>query len=119
MKKLPDPTRRTFKQLERPAPKHTEGPWRVTLPGDVPGSEFPTKPAVQRGREGGFTVQGLSKEKEVADAILIAAAPDLFDALAAFLEYSDYASHDIVFSDGAAGHRIEAARKAIQKARGE
>jgi hypothetical protein len=55
--------------------KHTPGPWKF-LPRE---SRF--RPAVQRGTEGAFSVSGLTNEREDADAILIAAAPDLLEAL--------------------------------------
>ena len=55
--------------------KHTPGPWRLAwVPEGV-------KPIVQRGKEGWFEVCGMSAEREHADAHLIAAAPDLLEAL--------------------------------------
>lgn len=54
--------------------KFTPGPWRLTM-------EDGRHPIVQRGTEGGFQVCGMSDEKEDADAHLIAAAPDLYEAL--------------------------------------
>lgn len=55
--------------------RHTPGPWRV-IPPDCGG-----KPAVQRGTEGGFLVAGFDADREMADANLIAAAPDEHAAL--------------------------------------
>jgi hypothetical protein len=54
---------------------HTPGPWRY-LPGDGPAF----RPLVMHD-EGGFIVQGRSREREEADAKLIAAAPDLLKQL--------------------------------------
>ena len=57
------------------AVSHTPGPWRYRKGDDV----LPA--VVQRGDEGGFVVQGLSRERAEADARLIAAAPDLLAEL--------------------------------------
>lgn len=76
---------------------HTPGPWRFE-----PGDKF-TKPYVVRGREGGFQVMGLSTEREEADAKLIAAAPDLLEALEA-----------MVFAAGAVAVPHEGERKCLQ-----
>lgn len=50
--------------------RHTPGPWRAgkTAEGSV---------VVQRGKEVGFRVIGTYIENEMADALVIAAAPDL------------------------------------------
>lgn len=56
-------------------PKHTPGPWYVRL-NDTNGH-----PAVIRGSEGGFVVMGLRRQREEADACLIAAAPEMFECL--------------------------------------
>lgn len=55
--------------------KHTQGPWRFIAP-----DEFNCRPIVQRGSQGGFQIYGLDRETEIADAQLIAAAPDLLEA---------------------------------------
>lgn len=55
--------------------KHTPGPWRFE-----PRDGF-RPPYVVRGKEGGFAVLGRSPDQEDADARLIAAAPELLDAL--------------------------------------
>jgi hypothetical protein len=55
---------------------HTPGPWSY-LPGDGPA----WRPGVQRGLEGGFIVQGLTRDREEADARLIAAAPEMLETL--------------------------------------
>ncbi len=54
---------------------NTPGPWTF-----VPREEY-RGPLVQRGREGGFYVQGSSERREDADARLIASAPMLLEAL--------------------------------------
>lgn len=56
--------------------QHTPGPWEY-----IPGEEPAFLPRVQRGIEGEFVVMGLSRYREEADARLIAAAPDLLEAL--------------------------------------
>ena len=58
--------------------KHTPGPWRVE-------TEYGPHPYVVRAHEGGFVVMGLSHEREIADARLIGAAPDLLHAAQAAL----------------------------------
>lgn len=95
--------------------KHTPGPWRY-IPGML-GAKFP--PAVQRGSEGGFLVEGVTREQEDADARLISAAPDLLEALEAFLRApsvgsSGPGSATIVVQD----FNLRAARAAIAKATG-
>ena len=55
--------------------KHTQGPWTLFPRSELGG------PIVQRRNEGGFEVRGLSHESEDADACLIAAAPELLEAL--------------------------------------
>jgi hypothetical protein len=57
---------------------HTPGPW--TYREGYRGTE---EYVVQRGHEGGFVVEGLSKERAEADARLIAAAPELLEVLKA------------------------------------
>ena len=61
---------------------HTPGPWTF-----IPADEFWVKPAIQRGKEGGMVIEGLSAASEEADARLIAAAPDLLSALNAMLTH--------------------------------
>lgn len=53
--------------------KHTEGPWELI--------EWDDRwPAVQRQKEGGFQVIGTNPKSALADARLIASAPDLLEA---------------------------------------
>ena len=56
--------------------QHTPGPWSY-----LAGDGLAWRPSVQRATEGGFVVVGLSRDREEADAKLIAAAPDLLDEL--------------------------------------
>ena len=53
----------------------TPGPWRYVEP------EGSWKPAVQRGAEGGFSVHGMSSEREIADAKAISMLPEIIDEL--------------------------------------
>jgi hypothetical protein len=89
--------------------QHTSGPWRY-LPGD--GLEWRT--SVQRGTEGGFVVRGTSREREEADAKLIAAAPELLEAL---IECEYMIDHCLFGCD--AENAKAKARAAIAKATGE
>lgn len=54
--------------------KFTKGPW-------ICGLDF-NYPHVQRGMSGGFKVIAANAEQAMADAILIAAAPEMYDMLA-------------------------------------
>ena len=56
--------------------QHTPGPWSY-----LAGDGLAWRPSVQRATEGGFVVVGLSRNREEADAKLIAAAPELLEAL--------------------------------------
>jgi hypothetical protein len=64
--------------------QHTPEPWRY-----LPGDGLAWRPSVQRATEGGFVVQGSSREREEADAKLIAAAPDLLEALKKLCDMAD------------------------------
>ena len=55
--------------------KHTPGPWHYQ-----PGRNS-RPPYVIRGSEGGFVVVGMTADRQEADAALIAAAPELLEAL--------------------------------------
>ncbi|MFY4005997.1 hypothetical protein [Achromobacter denitrificans] len=61
--------------------KHTPGPWRYQ-----PGRDS-RPPYVIRGSEGGFVVVGMTADRQEADAALIAAAPELLEALEAEEEW--------------------------------
>lgn len=96
---------------------HTPGPWRL-----IPPEEGHHTPLVQRGTEGGFSVLGVSRDRELADARLIAAAPDLLAALieAEFIVKSAATKEKITNSlDGTARHAYANIKAAIKKARGE
>jgi hypothetical protein len=92
---------------------HTPGPWRY-LPGDVPAF----RPIVQRGSEGGFIVQGLSREREDADAKLIAASPELLEALEELVEIASVLEPTCLGDGRAKENRIDRARAAIALATG-
>lgn len=96
-KKKAAPKKATVKQV------HTPGPWKVIPPGHGHKTEW------QYGADESYT----SLETRPADAHLIAAAPELLDALVSIL-----ASYD---ANDTAGIReeIERSRSAIAKARGE
>ena len=84
--------------------QHTPGPWRY-----LPGDGLAWRPSVQRATEGGFVVQGSSREREEADAKLIAAAPDLLEAL----------QHLMVAHGEQLDYAFQQAQEAIAKATGE
>lgn len=88
--------------------KHTAGPWRV-IPRD---GKFPN--AVQRGSEGGFEVRGMDNETEDADTHLIAAAPELLEALVAVETLFGHLASDCTQKEW-----LDRARAAIDKATGE
>jgi hypothetical protein len=81
--------------------KHTAGPWRAYVDGD-------RSPVVQRGRSGGFVVHDTDWERANADALLIAAAPDLLNAIEVLTAAAE-----------SFGIPCDAARAAISRARGE
>lgn len=85
--------------------QHTPAPWR-----HEPGRDG-KPPYVVRGSEGGFVVMGMAAERQEADAALIAAAPELLEALEVVL----HLCHVIKAPDGPA---LDKARAAIAKARG-
>lgn len=87
---------------------HTPGPWRI-----IPRAHERNGPCIQRGREGGFMVKGMSSEAEDADARLIAAAPDL---LAACKEAEEQLS--IMAASPASNWWVQKLRAAIAKAEG-
>lgn len=74
--------------------KHTPGPWSY-LPGNGPALH----PAVQRGTEGGFIVQGLSRESEEADARLIAVAPEMLALLERWVSDPETISPNSIVED--------------------
>lgn len=82
--------------------KHTPGPWLIEKDGSA---EHRNKANVIRGADGTMIVYGQAND---ADARLIAAAPDLLDALQVML---DAAQHDIT-------QECDIARAAIAKAIG-
>ena len=84
--------------------KHTPGPWICFVP-------FKGRyPIVQRGRSGGFQVIAVNKDSALADARLIAAAPELLEALKEFVNNSSVQS--------GFPSLCEEAEKAITKAEG-
>lgn len=84
--------------------KHTPGPWRYEAGRDG------RPPYVIRGTEGGFVVVGMTADRQEADARLIAAAPELLQALEAIV------NDPYVAALGSLGMR---AKRVIAKARGE
>lgn len=68
-----DPGAVEFVQRPDDLVPHTPDKWRINA--------WDGRIYVQRGLEGGFVVQGLSRARELADARLIAAAPTMLKAL--------------------------------------
>jgi hypothetical protein len=80
----------------------TKGEWRI-----LEGYGRSRGYAVQRGNSGGFVVQGVDDGVALADAYLIIAAPDLFNALETLTAYC-----------ALKGIPTDAAQAALTKARG-
>jgi hypothetical protein len=92
---------------------HTKGPWKYEAP-----REF-ADPLVIRGLSGGFAVMDYDKERAIADAKLIAAAPDLLSALESINIHACYASEEDIDSRESVLLAIgDIARAAIKKATG-
>lgn len=89
--------------------KHTPGPWRY-----METNGMRDKPAVQRGSEGGFLVYGSSAEREEADARLISAAPDMYEALKDMIAAQMYVDDSDPVIEA-----TKRARAAIAKAEGQ
>jgi hypothetical protein len=86
--------------------KHTPGPWSCRIDPDH-------AVIVQRGHSGGFVVSDLDIERAVADACLIAAAPDL---LAAVVQLEVLASRLVGPEAAICYYELTEARAAIAKA---
>jgi hypothetical protein len=98
--------------------KHTPGPWRIVRTSDYTSDPEDTDIQSIEGANGDsvyFTDSGYYRPRE-ADARLIAAAPDLLEALRGVLDHFDpYATPGYEENEQA----YEAARDAIRKATGE
>lgn len=95
--------------------KFTPGPWKYKK-GRKSHHEWSNLFTAKRGRTFLFGCEGLSE----SDSHLIAAAPDLYAALSLFMEYNELMDE----GDDVAGmlkyaELMEAAPKALSKARGE
>lgn len=97
--------------------KHTPGPWRVDEGGTEMGGKFSINTASQYVAE---TIGGFEDGVQEANALLIAAAPDLLESLRAFVSPWDGDSVEEIESQSglATSVRIEQARAAIAKATG-
>ena len=94
----------------------TPGPWRYRKGDNL------SCPYVIRGTEGGFAVMGLSRSREEADARLIAAAPELLEALQEIVDFPmDFFDRDDAekVQITVTGWHLKKAISAIAKARGE
>lgn len=105
---------------------HTPGPWRlhfwaenVGISADRPKQrDCETVATVYRGPE--TASYATDREKADANARLIAAAPDLLEALDGVIGFiDDLALLGGMTANGGAQERLDAARAAIAKARGE
>lgn len=106
------------------AEKHTPGPWHVGQ-GNGEGSIF-SDDGRMRLETGGTTLypiceinHGWSKDEDDANARLIAAAPDLLEALTLALPYVEMAEHDEAYKRGEVAKMVRTMREAIAKAIGE
>ncbi|MFY2945848.1 hypothetical protein ACOTJB_23805 [Achromobacter xylosoxidans] len=96
---------------------HTPGPWRYEAGRDG------RPPYVIRRTEGGFVVVGMTADRQEADARLIAAAPELLEALQKLLDLQ-VAKKELEYLDKGIGTKTPnaawlEARAAVAKARGE
>jgi hypothetical protein len=92
--------------------KHTEGPWRLIHTYDIDRKTLEKcnhRYGVQMRDAGGFVLHEGANPK--ANASLIAAAPELYEAL-------DELSRHVQFIVGIAPHYSEMAEAALKKARG-
>lgn len=106
--------------------KHTPGPWiadidahyadglPLTILSATSGDGIAgvAGHAAPDGDDGGAT------DKTYANARLIAAAPELLDALALALPYVEMAEHDAAYSPGTVARMVKTIRAAIAKAEG-
>jgi hypothetical protein len=89
--------------------RHTPGPWRMTFEPPTPDYEYPYMRLSAGADDDFFEITGIIQE---ANARLIAAAPDLLEALRGIIRAdNDY--------DGIGTTEMKAARAAIRKATGE
>lgn len=93
--------------------KFTPGPWRL-----IPRDAANRPPAVQRGAQGGFVVNGLDAATEDADARLIASAPMLLEALKSIVDDYEFCKAHPAWGDRGESY-AESARLAIAAATGE
>lgn len=106
-------------------PTHTEGPWKTCLPDEtlIFGADGNQVATTWQGRDD----YDINCERRAADAHLIAAAPDLAEALEAFVEFAE----SEIIEEGCRGKSdpgcpscmaikvVDRARSALAKARGE
>lgn len=93
---------------------HTPGPWIYRKVDD----KF--APIVQRGAEGGFSVHALTDSRADADARLIAAAPELLEALKLMVDWhAKRDEHNAFLPIESQEPEIQVAMRAIAKATGE
>lgn len=94
---------------------HTPGPWRV-FPGHFPGIDANSDSVVLFGRHyEDCGIRGVNEEERLANANLIAAAPDMLAALRDALHTLEHSSGD---EPGWAKGSIAVIRAAIAKAEG-
>jgi hypothetical protein len=99
--------------------KHTNGPWLVFCKDDrYPGIEAEHKSIVIFGNDGesGQGVRGDTREEALANARLIAAAPELLEASQSLLAIVESEFPDYVCDND---RRVVAARNVIAKVTGE
>ena len=106
---------------------HTPGPWWIepvgTIRNDADGNPRYDLPRIVRFGDGhsickAHLIGGNDPDQALANARLIAAAPDLLEALEAMIEeWIDYATLNNL-GDPGAKHNIKLARAAIAKAKG-
>jgi len=104
--------------MTSPQPKFTPGPWRS-------GGDTPEGQMIVNGADGlpvGAAFLSLMQLQEsIANARLISAAPELYGALEAVLQWADHTAGDICDEEDAKKEMVSIglAKSALTKARGE
>jgi hypothetical protein len=100
--------------------RHTKGPWRFDGPAFGFGALVEAgNGAFIFGIAAGDAAERRSEDECTANAALLAASPDLLEALERALPYVDDAANDCRDTPSEAGHILDAARAAIARAKGE
>lgn len=98
--------------------QHTLGPWRATPWGQTISIDSPDFLGIAFLNPKGNHNAGIPNPTAVANANLIAAAPDLYNALGSLLQFAEAALSGTIHDDNLQ-HYAQIARAAIAKAKGQ